>query len=344
MTPLSPLSNNPLISIIVANYNYGAFLEETLLSIIKQDYQNLEILIIDGGSKDNSLSIIKKFAQEDARIRWVSEPDGGHMPAVNKGLKMTRGELIGVQHSTDTYQPGALREAVQCFLEDSQTAFVGGAYQVINSEGFVLSKPSLRKKDGQDITLEEILNFSDYPAIVSSFFRRDLLLSIDGFYHSCHTTTYLHYFLEAWRRNLRLQRVSSCWGNYREHSHTVYVDYNVYKFLTYSKQRQWACETMVKEYAPLLSKPQRTALLRSGVQDELFRRIRLLHQSLGLIPCLLRFLYLRGSLQWVLQEYYSAFKRMLKRFSKKVFLNKNQEVATLDSRWYIEPPNNQHIS
>ncbi|MBI4283683.1 MAG: glycosyltransferase, partial [Chloroflexi bacterium] len=132
--PLPLLPRKPLVSIITSNLNHGAYLEDTILSVLEQDYDPIELIIVDGASKDNSLDILHKYGR-DRRVRWSSEPDQGHIQALNKGLKLATGDIIGFQHSSDTYQPGAIKEAVQEFASDPFLAFVGGSIQITDARG-----------------------------------------------------------------------------------------------------------------------------------------------------------------------------------------------------------------
>ncbi len=96
----------PKISIVTVNYNYGRFLEETIRSVLLQGYPNLEYILIDGGSTDNSLDIIRKY--EKYITYWVSEPDGGQTEALNKGYQKCTGDVYSWLNSDDTYMPSTL--------------------------------------------------------------------------------------------------------------------------------------------------------------------------------------------------------------------------------------------
>lgn len=104
---------NPKISIITITYNSEAHLEETIKSVIGQQYDNLEYLIIDGGSKDKTLDIVNKYRDNIAYV--VSEPDKGISDAFNKGVKAATGEIIGIINSDDLLEPGALHAIAQAY-------------------------------------------------------------------------------------------------------------------------------------------------------------------------------------------------------------------------------------
>lgn len=106
------------ISIVTPSFNQGQYLEKTISSIFNQNYPNLEYIIIDGGSTDDSVKIIKKY--EKHLKYWISEPDNGQAHAINKGLKITTGEIFNWLNSDDYLEPGALRHIGKTFSENSK--------------------------------------------------------------------------------------------------------------------------------------------------------------------------------------------------------------------------------
>lgn len=115
--------NLPKISIITPSFNQGKYLEQTILSVITQNYPNLEYIIIDGGSTDDSLKTIKKY--ENCLAYWVSEPDKGQSEAINKGLKQATGEIVNWLNSDDYYEPETFNKVAESF-SDSQINIVSG--------------------------------------------------------------------------------------------------------------------------------------------------------------------------------------------------------------------------
>ena len=115
----------PLVSVITPSFNQGRFIEETIESVLSQDYPNVEYLIIDGGSTDNTLETLRRY--ED-KLSWICEPDKGQADAINKGFRKAQGDILCWLNSDDTYEAGAISKAVESLLEnpDVKKAYLGG--------------------------------------------------------------------------------------------------------------------------------------------------------------------------------------------------------------------------
>jgi glycosyltransferase involved in cell wall biosynthesis len=137
--------NKPLVTIITPSFNQGRYLEETIQSVLNQDYPNIEYIIIDGGSSDGSLEIIKKYANSLAG--WVSEPDRGQTDAINKGFSQAHGEILAWINSDDTYLPSAVSEAVEFLNAHPDTGLVYGDADLIDESGDVIGKFPARQTD-----------------------------------------------------------------------------------------------------------------------------------------------------------------------------------------------------
>jgi glycosyltransferase involved in cell wall biosynthesis len=110
----------PKISIITPSYNQGAFIEETILSVLSQNYPNLEYIIIDGGSNDHTIDILKKYNSQISY--WVSEPDRGQTHAINKGFTKATGDIFAYLNSDDCYYPNTLKSVADCFMSQKDNS------------------------------------------------------------------------------------------------------------------------------------------------------------------------------------------------------------------------------
>lgn len=163
----------PKVSIVTPSYNQADFIEETIRSVLLQGYPNLEYIVVDGGSIDQSVDIIRKY--EPWLSFWISEPDGGQTDALNKGFSQATGEILGWINSDDLYCPGALGHSVN-ILRQEEASFVYGGFYNINNRGNIIDKiwaspydPRYMLYNGMDI------------AQVASFWESDLMRSVGLF-------------------------------------------------------------------------------------------------------------------------------------------------------------------
>jgi glycosyltransferase involved in cell wall biosynthesis len=151
----------PLVSIITPSYNQAAYLEETIWSVFDQDYQNLEYIIVDGGSQDGSLEIIQKYA--DRLAWWVSEEDQGQTDAINKGFARAKGDVLAWLNSDDTYLPGAVAEAVEYLQSHPEVGMVYGDTNLIDEDSQVIGSFPALQTDNRRLMRQQ-----------ASFFRANL--------------------------------------------------------------------------------------------------------------------------------------------------------------------------
>jgi len=158
---------NPLVSIITASYNQGHFIEDTILSVLNQDYSNIEHIIIDGGSTDNTLDILQKYGYTN-RIVWISEKDEGQSDAYNKGFRISKGEIIGFLNSDDVYlSRNAISSIVDYFLKNPSIDIIYGDSAWIDANNVIL-RINLRP----DFSIQRLyrFNFIPHPA---TFIKRE---------------------------------------------------------------------------------------------------------------------------------------------------------------------------
>lgn len=123
----------PSITVVTPSFNQAAFLERTIRSVLDQGYPNLEYLVLDGGSTDGSVDIIRRFA--DRIDYWVSQPDGGQTAAINAGWRRAHGEILAWLNSDDYYLPGALEIVGRAFVEHPDAALVYGPMRREDPDG-----------------------------------------------------------------------------------------------------------------------------------------------------------------------------------------------------------------
>ena len=121
---LEPLAPVPLVSVLMANYNYGRFVSESIESVLGQTYSNWELVICDDGSTDDSIAVIESYAQKDSRIRFVRKNNGGHASALNRAFEQSVGSLICLLDSDDLFLPDKIEQVVKCSLSQYESGFL----------------------------------------------------------------------------------------------------------------------------------------------------------------------------------------------------------------------------
>lgn len=168
----------PLFSIVTPSYNQAAYLEQTLRSVLEQDYPAVEYLVADGASSDESPEIIRRYASQLAW--WVSEKDKGQAQAINKGFARASGEYVAWINSDDVYLPGALHAAAQAFAQHPEVGLVFGDVVSIDGAGDTINVMTFGPRG-----LDELLCFNiiSQPGV---FLRRSVLAKtglLDESYH-----------------------------------------------------------------------------------------------------------------------------------------------------------------
>lgn len=173
----------PRISIVTPSYNQARFIEETIRSALLQGYPNLEYLILDGGSTDGSVEIIKKY--ERWLIYWVSEPDKGQSNAINKGWRQATGELVTWLNSDDVYMPAALQSVAQSWRDENTVGFIHGHAQCVDIDGKPIAKSGVI---GAPFDFRKSLLNAENCVAVSAFVSRTALGEIGYLDTNLHMT------------------------------------------------------------------------------------------------------------------------------------------------------------
>ena len=177
MRSLPAVPDLPSITVITPSLNAAATIEATLDSVRAQGYAKLEHVVVDGGSTDGTVELLKA-----AGVRYVSEPDRGLAHALNKGIAMASGDVVGELNADDVYEPGALQAVGEAFRDHPATVWLTGYCQIIDADGAEIRRAITEYKNAflrrYSLGLYLTHNFISAPA---TFFRRTVLEEAGGF-------------------------------------------------------------------------------------------------------------------------------------------------------------------
>jgi len=200
----------PLVSIVTPSYNQACFLEETVCSVLAQDYPNIEYIIVDGGSSDGSVAIIQKYAGK--LTWWISEKDRGHADALNKGFAHASGEILAWLNSDDTYYPGAVSEAVAYLQANPEVGMVYGDADLTDDQGKVIGRFASRQTD-----YRRLLRGSVHIPQATTFFRVSLWQQVGPLDLSLFFAFDYNLWVQLAKIS-RLQYLPRLWATFRLHS------------------------------------------------------------------------------------------------------------------------------
>ncbi len=203
-------SNLPLVSIVTPSYNQARFLEFTIRSVLEQDYPNIEYILVDGGSTDGSMDIIRRYA--DRFAWWVSEKDRGQTDAINKGFARAKGDILAWLNSDDTYEPHAVAEAVEFLRGRPEVGLVYGDANFTNESGGVIGRFPAAQTDYKRLRR----GYVHIPQ-QASFWRADLWRKVGPL----DPTFYFAMDYDLWVRIAALSPVQytpRLWANFRLHT------------------------------------------------------------------------------------------------------------------------------
>jgi glycosyltransferase involved in cell wall biosynthesis len=248
----------PKISIITPSYNQALFIEETIRSVLLQGYPNLEYIVIDGGSRDGSVDIIRKYAQR--LTYWVSEPDRGQSHAITKGFARASGEIVAWLNSDDIYLAGALAQVGRAFMDHSNAGLIFGRCRIIDEHSRRIGDVAAVAEFDLAAHLRD--NQVPQPA---AFARREVLKKVGLLRTDLNFTM----DFELWIRialDFPVVVLSEFWAAFRIHS----------KQKTFVGSRQWTNEVIqiyeALAHNPRLASPALSTSIREALASRLYER------------------------------------------------------------------------
>ena len=202
----------PRITVVTPSYNQAKFLERTILSVLGQNYPNLEYMVIDGGSTDGSQEIIRQYSSRLAY--WVSEKDRGQSHAINKGCQRATGDWIGWQNSDDVYYPGAFDSLAAAATRHGNADLIVGNVDLIDAQDRVLRNLCYVTPTFGSVLAEGMVLTNQ-----AAFWRRDVHARLGGLNESLSCAFDYDWFLRVLEAG-RGAHVDAKWGGYRYHEAT----------------------------------------------------------------------------------------------------------------------------
>lgn len=253
-------TDNPLVSIITPVLNGIKYLETCIQSVLSQSYPYIEQIFVDGGSTDGTLDTLSSYkAKYPDRIRFVSELDRGVGEAVNRGLKMARGEIFGWLDSDDVYQADAITIVVEFFRSNPDAYFVFGDYNIINEAGEVIKKFPTKEFD-----LEEAINDRCSIDICTIFYKREVVDTV-GFFNTMGND--LDFYIRV-GKVFRIHRIEKTLSNSRLHGDSISTSREANKMRTV-KQKFREDYLLCRQYGGSIFSPRCRRYYISLILDRL---------------------------------------------------------------------------
>ncbi len=207
-----------MISVITPVYNGEKFIESCIKVVIDQNCPDVEHIIVDGGSTDRTVEIIKQYAEKYPHIRWISEKDRGQSDAMNKGIAMAKGEILSILNVDDYYEPNVLKRISNIFKTLPEPSLLVGNCNTWDDEGNLLAVNKPAKLRLADLLLGWSIN--QFPANPSAYYYHTSLHKKIGLYKvDEHYAMDLDFILRA-VQVATVRYVDEIWGNYRYYKNT----------------------------------------------------------------------------------------------------------------------------
>jgi len=188
----------PKISLVTPSLNQGQFIEETIQSVLSQNYPNLEYIVMDGGSSDNTLNVLKRYSTQ---LQWVSEKDAGQTDAINKGLRMASGDIQAYLNADDLFIPGTLHRVAQLFKDHPKAMWLTGQCLIIDESNREIRKLITAYKNlWLRLSHPSILLITDYISQPATFWRTSVVNDVGIMDNNLHYTMDYEYWLRLYSK------------------------------------------------------------------------------------------------------------------------------------------------
>ena len=203
----------PKISIVIPSFNQGKFIRQTIDSILNQRYPAIEVFVMDGGSTDETVAILKSYGDQ---IHWVSEKDNGQTHAINKGFRLCTGEICGFVNSDDYLMPNSLALIAEAF-QDNAIQWITGNYRIVNEQDQpIQSLVAVYKRILRTFSSHWLMLVTNYINQPSTFWRRSLMQQVGEFNEDLRYVMDYEYWLRAYQIT-RPHKVRDVLSSFRIH-------------------------------------------------------------------------------------------------------------------------------
>jgi len=203
----------PLLSIITPVYNCEKLIESCMKSVVDQTCPHAEHIIVDGSSSDGTIEIVKRYAEQHPHIRWISEKDQGQSDAMNKGIQLAHGAILGIVNADDYYEPNVFNRVLDIFSSLPEPSLIVGNCNIWDNDGKLkyINKPA--KLKFKDLLVDH--NINPMPMNPSAYFYHKSLHEIIGLYDvTDHYAMDIDFILKAVPK-ARVIYINETWGNHR---------------------------------------------------------------------------------------------------------------------------------
>lgn len=212
------VQKHPKISIITPSLNQAAFIEQTIQSVLNQNYPNLEYIVMDGASTDGTLKILNKYKN---RITFISQKDKGQSDAINRGLNLATGDILGYLNSDDFLEKNCLYAVGNFFLNNPKCRWVSGKCNIVDSKGNKVRKPvtiykNLFLKYMRCLNSLYVLNYISQPV---TFWKREIIDEVGFFNRAFHYSMDYDYWLRINKKH-KLGFIDNYLASFRVHKNS----------------------------------------------------------------------------------------------------------------------------